>query len=55
MNGLPARTAGGANVPVQENEPLVDLRAMRIASAFPGAHVHMSRGASIPRGQTVLS
>jgi len=49
------RTAGAANVPVQENEPLVVVRWIWMASALPVDHAHWRRGASSPRGKTVLS
>src|SRR5580692_10567883 len=48
MGGLP-------NVPVYENEPLVVLSPISMASASPVDHVHMSSGAGSPRGHTVLS
>src|SRR5579863_992705 len=49
-----ARIAGLANVPVYENEPLVVLMEIWMASASPVVHVHWRRGASRPRGHTVL-
>ena len=49
------RMAGRANVPAYVNEPLVVVSVTRIASASLVVHVHMSSGAFMPRGQTVLS
>src|SRR5689334_9953155 len=49
------RMAGRAKVPVHENEPLVVVSAIWMASASPVAHVHMRSGASMPLGHTVLS
>ncbi|KYF63865.1 hypothetical protein BE04_13100 [Sorangium cellulosum] len=57
MNGRPVvdRISGRPNVPVHENEPLVVLSSILIASASPGVHCHIRSGASRPRGHTVPS
>ncbi len=49
------RMAGLAKVPVYENEPVVVLSVIWIASASPIDQLHISRGARRPRGHTVLS
>ena len=48
-----ARIGGAENVPVYENEPLVVVSEIWIASASPVLHVHWMSGASRPRGKTV--
>jgi hypothetical protein len=57
MNEPPVvvRIEGAENVPVYENEPLVVLSEIWIASAVPMLHVHCNSGASKPRGKTVWS
>ncbi len=55
------RMGGGPKVPVYVKEPSAVEMPIWMASASPGAvppggvHVHWSRGASRPRGKTVLS
>ena len=63
MKGPPVfiRMAGRPKVPVHENDPVVVVSLIWMASASPGAlppggaQVHMRSGASMPRGHTVLS
>src|SRR4051812_38296059 len=44
-----ARMGGRPNVPDQENEPLVVLRSILMASASPVDQSHIRSGASMPR------
>src|SRR6185295_11529589 len=54
MKGPPVciRIGGRPNVPVHVNEPLEVLRSILMASASAGAQLHISSGASRPRGHT---
>ena len=49
------KIAGRPKVPVHENEPLAVASEIWMASASPVLQSHMSSGADIPRGHTVLS
>jgi hypothetical protein len=50
-----ARIAGRPKVPVHENDLVVVSSLIWMASASASAQLHISKGASMPRGQMVLS